>query len=78
MPKEYALSKPFSEPASELDVQPSPHSFIVRMWREEPGNDLHQEIWRGYVTHIPGDERLYFTDVNKIIGFINSWLKEKK
>ena len=72
------MSKSAPEPVSELDVQPSPHSFIVRMWLEEPGNKARHETWRGYVTHIPGQERRYFTDVNEIIGFINFWLKENK
>ena len=78
MQKEFALSKTASEPSDELDGNPSIHSFIVRMWLEESGKNARRNIWRGYVTHIPGDERRYFSDIDEITVFIASYLKEQE
>jgi hypothetical protein len=50
--------------ASEFNV----HSFIVKLWLEETNDD--SEIWRGYITHVPGGERRYLKDLDEIPIFI--------
>lgn len=53
------------------------HSFIVRMWLEQSEENTGPAIWRGRITHIPGNEHHYFIDTSNIAMFINSYLKEK-
>ena len=67
-----AVSEAAESPGSELHI----HSFIVRMWLKEVGESTIHKIWRGRITHIPGDEQQYFTDVNEISVFIEAHLKE--
>ena len=60
-----------SEITSEADI----HSFIVRVWREEPASEEGQEIWRGHITPIPIGERFYFSSIDDISKLITSILK---
>jgi hypothetical protein len=49
------------------------HSFIVKIWREEPerGKAL---TWRGYITHVPSNQRLYLKSLADIPEFIKTYL----
>jgi hypothetical protein len=60
-----------------MDGKASIHSFIIRMWLEQPDENGEQTIWRGRITHVPGDENQYFTDMKTIPKFIRLHLKEK-
>ena len=46
------------------------HLFIVRVWREAPAG------WRGFVEHIPTQQRVYFTDVAQIADVISLRLRD--
>ncbi len=50
------------------------HSFIVRIWLEEPAAAGEPAVWRGHVTHVPGGERRYIQDLNEIAAFIVPYL----
>lgn len=67
-----------SEFVDDLDGKPSIHSFIIRIWMEGSGKKRDHEIWRGRITHIPGDEHQYFTDLNEITVFITTHLADKR
>lgn len=56
--------------------EPDAHSFIVRIWLEEAGTGEHRASWRGYVTHIPGDETKYLQHLGGLIAFIRHYLEE--
>ena len=46
---------------------PTEHVFVVRLWyvdRERAG------AWRGYVDHVPANERVYFVDLADLIDYI--------
>jgi hypothetical protein len=62
---------PVTEITSEADI----HSFIVRIWREEPTSKADQRIWRGHITPIPQGERVYFKDLDEIPQCITNLLK---
>lgn len=55
--------------------EPSIHSFVVRIWLEENDAVTGEEVWRGHITHIPGDERKYLKNLSEIPDFIESYLK---
>jgi len=50
------------------------HSFIVKIWQEEPAGSDQTAVWRGSVTHAVNRDRVYFTDVSEILPFINAYL----
>lgn len=52
------------------------HSFIVKVWLEETVEEAGRATWRGHITHVPGEERLYLKDLDRISDFIASYLEE--
>ena len=46
------------------------HSFIVKIWLEEPADDKHKGKWRGHITHVPGGERRYLKSLGEIVAFM--------
>ena len=56
-------------------TEPFIHSFVVRVWLEEANTETMEEVWRGHITHIPGNERKYLKDLSEIPAFIESYLK---
>lgn len=51
------------------------HSFIVKIWVEETLAEGGKGRWRGHITHVPGGEREYFTDLSEIAMFILPYLE---
>ncbi len=72
------MSETASESVDGIDEEYTIHSFIIRMWLEEVDEKTRRGNWRGRITHIPGDEQQYFTDIKLISTFINSYLNEKE
>ena len=52
------------------------HSFIVKLWLEEAGDETGKTVWRGYVTHVPDGERRYLKRLNDLIDFIGRYLED--
>lgn len=50
------------------------HSFIVKIWLEEPAENHHKGKWRGHITHVPGGERRYLKSLGEIAAFIAPYL----
>jgi hypothetical protein len=48
---------------------PTIHSFIVKVWLETAGPDNPSRA-QGYITHIPGEERVYITSLDDVPAFI--------
>lgn len=63
------------ETTSDSDEDTVIHSFVVRAWLEETSAEKRLRVWRGHITHIPGGEQHYFTSVQEIVPFIESYLK---
>jgi hypothetical protein len=57
-------------------IEPYVHSFIVKVWVEEPARGSDSANWRGHVTHVPGGERRYLKDLSDIIDFITPYLEQ--
>ena len=51
------------------------HSFIIRLWFEEAGEEVGPRIWRGHITHVPSGTRRYLKDLNEIIAFIEPYFE---
>jgi len=52
------------------------HSFVVKLWLEETGDEPASVGWHGYITHVPGGERRYLKNPHDVSDFIARYLKE--
>ena len=52
------------------------HSFVVKLWLEENGDEPDRVDWHGYITHVPGGERRYLRRLSDVSDFIASYLEE--
>jgi hypothetical protein len=55
-------------------VEFNTHSFIVKIWIEEPAEEHHKGRWRGHITHVPGGERRYLESLGEIVAFMVPYL----
>ena len=50
------------------------HSFIVKIWLEEPAEEHRKGRWRGHITHVPSGERRYLKSLGGMLTFIVPYL----
>jgi hypothetical protein len=50
------------------------HSFIVKIWLNQNFKETGQARWSAHITHVPGGERQYFSDLSEIAAFIRPFL----
>ena len=55
--------------------RPQTHSFIVKIWLDETGEEPGAARWTGHITHVPDGERRYLTELSEIPEFIVPYLK---
>lgn len=53
----------------------SRHSFVIHIWLEEQAEANRSPKWRGDITHIFGNQRCYFEDLDDIRRFIEPYLE---
>ena len=58
--------------------EPKVHSFIVKIWFEEVGDETEGLVWHGYLTHVPSGERYYLKELSDIEDFIERCLGNLK
>jgi hypothetical protein len=51
-------------------------SFVIRIWIEEPGDELSNALWRGHITHVLSGKQRYFQELDAIATFISHYLAE--
>jgi hypothetical protein len=51
------------------------HSFIIKIWIEEITCKNGEAIWRGHITHVPSNVRVYITQLRDISVFIAPYLE---
>jgi hypothetical protein len=61
------------EPSPE-QFEPQTHSFIVKLWIEDKEDGTGRSSWRGYITHVPGNERQYLKHLLDITDFVAMYL----
>ena len=45
------------------------NSFLIRVWTDQEDSEI-----RGYVQHVGTQEGIYFTDWEKMVGFVSNHL----
>ena len=64
----------FDEEVAQLATEYKAHSFIVKVWIEEAGNQSKRATWRGRITHVPDGKRQYLKSLGEITLFISPYL----
>ena len=52
------------------------HSFIIRLWCEEPDDSMRRPVWLGHITHVPSAKRRYIFDLDDVKLFISDYLRD--
>lgn len=55
--------------------EPEVHSFIIKIWLEESGDETEIAFWRGHITHVPSRERKPLRRLSDITNFIEPYLE---
>ena len=50
------------------------HSFIVKLWLDEVGDETERLFWHGSITHVPSGDRRTLKALSDIGGFIERYL----
>jgi hypothetical protein len=59
------------------DLTRDTHAFIIRIWKEETGQNEPLPVWRGHITHAYTGERRFFQELNSLLDFIKAYLVTK-
>jgi hypothetical protein len=59
-----------------MDLESDTHSFIVKVWVEEPAVEAGEGLWRGHITHVSSGRRRYLKSLDEIGDFIAPYLEE--
>lgn len=51
------------------------HSFIVKIWVEETGEEAGRAMWRGHITHVLSGKRRYLQELNSVTDFIAPYIE---
>ncbi len=54
------------------------HSFVIRLWQEDPAEKSNAAKWRGHITHVLSGKKRYIEQINEIDPFISRFLNEPK
>lgn len=49
------------------------HAFVVHLWFDDENGDTNRN-WRGSIEALPTRQRLYFSEIGELIGFLTSWI----
>lgn len=50
------------------------HSFMIRIWKEEEGQETRSATWRGHITHSLSGTRRYVSELSDITEFITPYI----
>ena len=56
-------------------LETTTHSFVVKVWLEEPITSFKDGRWRGHITHVPSNHRRYFDDLEVMKQFVRFYLE---
>ncbi len=57
------------------EIESAAQSFVVRVWVEERAGRTGRGVWRGHITHVPGDNRRYLKDLDEIGDYLAPYLE---
>ncbi len=51
------------------------HSFIVKIWLEEPASASRYAVWRGHITHVPDGDHFYLQELDDLAAFVAPYVQ---
>ncbi len=60
----------------QVSIESNTHSFVIRIWLEDPPDEETAGQWRGHITHVRSGERRYLRDLDDILTQISPYLEE--
>ncbi len=57
------------------EIESAAQSFVVRVWVEERAGGTGRGVWRGHITHVPGDNRRYLKSLDEMGDYIAPYLE---
>ena len=57
-------------------IKTDTHSFVIKIWLEEPKSRSAPAVWRGRVTHVASGKHFYIDQLNSIAFIISPFLRE--
>ena len=61
----------------QLDLfETSTHAFVIRIWLEDTAGEDANNLWRGYITHIPSGDKQYIQNLSEIFFFVISYIEK--
>ena len=69
------ILEPDSDDVRTDSIEANSHSFILKIWLEEPHELQGSAQWRGHITHVPTGRRRYLKDLNGIARFLIPYLE---
>lgn len=58
----------------DMDIEPSIHSFVVKIWLEESAQESGRALWRGRIVHVASGNNRFFKSMEELVIFIRSYL----
>jgi hypothetical protein len=55
-------------------LETTTHSFVIKIWQEEPAAESGRGKWRGRITHVGTGAHGYFEDLAEIPRFVAPYL----
>ena len=55
-------------------IESKGQSFVIRIWLEKSGLESEPFHWRGHITHVFSNERIYFEDLDDLAPFISRYI----
>lgn len=52
------------------------HSFIIKIWIEEGGDESEHPLWHGHITHVPSGKRKHIRKLDDINRFVIPYLNK--
>lgn len=56
-------------------VEFNTHSFVIKVWIEDPSEETTNPVWRGHITHVQSGSRRYLNSLSSAQTFIKPYLK---
>ena len=65
------------DPGINNDFIESPtHSFVIKIWEEDPQPEADEIVWRGHITHVISGKRQYFQQLDRVLPIIKAYLQQ--
>jgi hypothetical protein len=59
-----------------MEHQPGAHSFVLRIWLEDPPSGEDSARWRGRITNVLDERTRVVQDFRQIEGFLKEYVQQ--